>query len=289
MRLPALAAALASTIIASPALAVDNAAYVGVDVGVMKPTTSKIDFDNGLISADNSIRLRHKVGWDADFVVGMDLGMVRVEFETAYKRAGMKSARIDPAPAAAVFALPGRYDNDGRVKVASGMINALGDFSLSETVGASVGGGLGIAGASYRNRFSPSNALSFRGSDRAMAWQLLAEVRAALSPALEARLKYRHFQTTRLNLGDFCEVSCGAIPDFELDGKFRSNSLLVGLVYNFLPPPPAPAAMPLPPAPPPPAMKTCPDGAVIPATSSCPLPPPPPPPPAPVERGERGS
>ena len=47
-----------------------------------------------------------------------------------------------------------------------------------------------------------------------------------------------------------------------------------------------PAPPPPPPPPPPPATQTCPDGAVILATDTCPVPPPPPPPPAPApERG----
>jgi outer membrane receptor protein involved in Fe transport len=51
-------------------------------------------------------------------------------------------------------------------------------------------------------------------------------------------------------------------------------------------PAPAPYVAPPPPPPPPPATQTCPDGAVILATDTCPAPPPPPPPPAPApERG----
>ena len=51
-------------------------------------------------------------------------------------------------------------------------------------------------------------------------------------------------------------------------------------------PAPVPYVAPPPPPPPPPATQTCPDGAVILATDTCPAPPPPPPPPAPApERG----
>jgi iron complex outermembrane recepter protein len=52
------------------------------------------------------------------------------------------------------------------------------------------------------------------------------------------------------------------------------------------PPPPAPVVAPIAPLPPPPpATQTCPDGTVVLATGTCPLPPPPPPPPAEPERG----
>ena len=99
-------------------------------------------------------------------------------------------------------------------------------------------------------------------------------------------LKYRYFQTDRLNFtndfGDFSSVE---------RGHFSSHSLLASLIFNFGAPAPMEMAPP-PPPPPPPAPEptlTCPDGSVIPASSACPAPPPPPPPPpAPVERGERG-
>ena len=51
---------------------------------------------------------------------------------------------------------------------------------------------------------------------------------------------------------------------------------------------PPPYVAPPAPPPPPPATQTCPDGSVIEATATCPLPPAPPPPPAPPAQGERG-
>ena len=64
----------------------------------------------------------------------------------------------------------------------------------------------------------------------------------------------------------------------------------LGATIDFLPPKPAPAPVaPVAPPPPPPAApatQTCPDGSVILATETCPVPPPPPPPPPPApERG----
>jgi iron complex outermembrane recepter protein len=68
--------------------------------------------------------------------------------------------------------------------------------------------------------------------------------------------------------------------------------LWVGATIDFLPPKKAPlapepvVAAPPPPPPAPPATQTCPDGSVILATETCPVPPPPPPPPPPApERG----
>ncbi|MFL6725827.1 MAG: outer membrane protein, partial [Sphingomicrobium sp.] len=137
---------------------------------------------------------------------------------------------------------------------------------------------------------SPSSALAFRDEDGAFAWQALAELRSAISENIDVGLKYRYFQTGKLNFGPFCRISCGTTPSFDLNGKFHSHSLMASLIYNFAgavaPAPPPPPA--LPPPPPPPATQTCPDGSVILATSVCPPPPAPPPPPPPVERGERG-
>ena len=64
----------------------------------------------------------------------------------------------------------------------------------------------------------------------------------------------------------------------------RAGFRIGGAAIVAAPPPPPVVAPPPPPAPP--ATQTCPDGSVILATDSCPLPPPPPPPPAPEpERG----
>ena len=77
----------------------------------------------------------------------------------------------------------------------------------------------------------------------------------------------------------------------QLFGAFLAEPRTYGLTLRAkFAPPPAVAAEPFvappPPPPAPPATQTCPDGSVILATDSCPLPPPPPPPPAPEpERG----
>jgi len=73
--------------------------------------------------------------------------------------------------------------------------------------------------------------------------------------------------------------------------RYEETTLSAGLRFNFeaahhAPPPPMIAPPPPPPAPP--ATQTCPDGSVILATDTCPVPPPPPPPPPPATSGERG-
>ena len=174
---------------------------------------------------------------------------------------------------------------DGRTSVGSGMLNALLDFGGNEGLGGSIGAGVGLARVKTRVGLSPTNRFNFRDTDRAMALQALAEVRYAVSPNLDVGIKYRYFRTATLDFGPFCVTTCGGIA-YGLHGKYKSNSLLASLRYNFYqpaPPPPPPA----PPAPPPPpATQTCPDGTVILVTSTCPEPPPPPAPPPPTERGQ---
>ena len=48
---------------------------------------------------------------------------------------------------------------------------------------------------------------------------------------MDLGLKYRFFNTKKLNFSE----SGGQVP-FDLDGRFRSHSLLASLIYNFAPP-----------------------------------------------------
>jgi len=266
---------------------------------------------------DDVFGLDYKTGLDVDAIVGYDFGMFRVEGELGWKRASINDFEIDNSDIAALNAALNRpsaapdpgapglaaltandFDVDGRVRVLSGMINALLDFGGDEGFGGYVGGGFGRASVKM-----------FGDSDSAWAWQLIAGVRTAISPNIDIGLKYRYFQTGNVNIGEdaafafagnpnrltvgpapgvLVDQTTSAVLDTDFENKFRSHSLLASLIFNFAAaePPPPPPPPPAPAAPPPPATITCPDGSVILATSTCP--PPPPPPPPPVERGERG-
>jgi outer membrane receptor protein involved in Fe transport len=86
-------------------------------------------------------------------------------------------------------------------------------------------------------------------------------------------------------------VQAGFYPrSTQLYGAFLGEPRTFGVTLRgklgFHRPAPPAYVPPPPPPPPPPATQTCPDGAVILATDTCPAPPPPPPPPAPApERG----
>ena len=161
------------------------------------------------------------------------------------------------------------------------MANALLDSDFGARFGGYVGGGAGRAWTSFSG-----------DKDNAWAYQGIAGLRYALTPNVDAGLKYRYFRTGRLNFDDAFAVN-GTNFTTTASGHYASHSLLASLVYNFNASSvaaPIPAAAPAPPPPPPePATQTCPDGSVILATSACPAPPaPPPPPPPPAQRGERG-
>jgi opacity protein-like surface antigen len=298
MRIYLLAATAAAAIAATPALANDGSPYIGLEAGVTWPKSQHIDaavdFTDPAtpdILIGRAATVKHKMGYDVDGIFGYDFGMFRLEGELGYKHSKLKNARFDPAfitafnTGAGTTFIGDEFDLRGKTTVLSGMVNALLDFGGNGSFGGSIGGGVGYA-----------RVKELGDSDSAIAWQLLAGVRTAVSPNVDVGLKYRYFRTGRLNFDDAFvftgvgEGGSGGTAFFESRDHYSSHSLLLSLIYNFnsaIAPVPVEVAPPPPPPPAAPATQTCPDGSVILATSTCPLPPAPPPPP-PVERGERG-
>ena len=131
MRKLAIAVALASTALATPALARDKAWYVGVEGGAM--IVEDIHFDIG--TKKDAAQVDHNYGYDVDGNVGYDFGMFRVEAEVAYKSANVdkwRSTLNTPAFNAAgaqVFATPGTFNYAGGKSTAlSFMLNGMLDF-----------------------------------------------------------------------------------------------------------------------------------------------------------------
>ena len=89
MRKLAVVLALASTALATPALARDNSWYVGADGGAM--IVEDIHFDIGALK--NAGIVDHHYGYDIDGNIGYDFGMFRVEAEVAYKSATVDGYR----------------------------------------------------------------------------------------------------------------------------------------------------------------------------------------------------
>ena len=80
MRKAVVAAALATTVLATPALARDGQGYFGADLGV----TQVNDVDIA-IRGVNAVTVDHEMGYELGAFLGHDFGMLRTEIEVAYK------------------------------------------------------------------------------------------------------------------------------------------------------------------------------------------------------------
>jgi opacity protein-like surface antigen len=236
----------------------------------------------------NGYDVDRKTGYNVDVIAGYKLGLLRLEAEGGYQRAGVKSLTVsaplitDVGTAVGTTVTASNFAVGDHIGVKKLMANALVDGDFGGGFGGYAGAGAGRAWADFSGN-----------SDSAWAYQGIAGLRYALTPNLDAGVKYEYFRTGRLNFDDAFAVN-GTNFTTQASGHYASNSVLASLVYNFNArehAAPVPAALPSPPPPPPPpapVTQTCPDASVIDATAACPAPPPPPPPPPPAQRGERG-
>src|SRR4051812_32618738 len=91
MRKLAIAMALASTALATPALARDKTWYVGVEGGAMIVEDIKFDIAGVTAAGNGNATINHDYGYDVDGVIGYDFGPVRIETEVGYKSAVLDS------------------------------------------------------------------------------------------------------------------------------------------------------------------------------------------------------
>ena len=284
--------AAAAAAMATPAFAAADGPYVGVEGGVTLPNSTNYDVTvtNGATSTtyDNGYRVKYKKGYDVDLLAGYKLGLLRLEAEGGYQRAKVKSLTASStlltdvgttAGTTVTAADLGTGDHIGVMKL---MANALVDGDFGGGFGGYAGGGVGRAWTKYSG-----------DKDSSWAYQGIAGVRYAVTPNLDAGVKYEYFRTGKLNFDDAFAAN-GTTFTTNAKGHYASNNILASLVYNFNSrgAEPIPAAAPAPPPPPPPppeapATQTCPDGSVILATEACPVIAPPPPPMA-EPAGERG-
>jgi len=293
MRKLAIAVALSSTVLATPALARNGAWYVGGDFGAMIVEDMGFEFGQSPVipgaGGNAQIATNHDYGYDGALFVGYDLGAFRIEAEVSYKRARVDD--IETSVRAPGFSgviggpvTPTIYPaGGGRTSALSFMINGMLDFGDDDGISGFVGGGVGIARIDVNNvrAFSNQGAM-IDDSDTRFAWQVVAGVRQAISDNVDITVRYRFFNADNIRIIDF--------RGLEGESRFRSHSLLGGITFNFgappAPPPPPPpcpdgwsrdasGVCVAPPAPPPPPeTKNCPNGSVILATEECPAPPP---------------
>ena len=271
MRKLAIAVALASTALATPALARDKAWYVGVEGGAMIVEDIHFDITTGTTVTKDAAQVDHDYGYDVGGNVGYDFGMFRIEAEVAYKSANIKNWRSTLRTGAfnsaggAVFAVPGSYNYAGGTTSAlSFMVNGMLDFGDDDGIQGFVGGGVGVARVKA-SKYALNTFGSFLDdSDTVFAWQAIAGIRAPITDNIDATLKYRFFNAENVKLVD--------VSGRTLDGRFRSHSLLGGFTFNFgapkevivpPPPPPPPIVPDQPPPPPPPPPPVCSPGPFI--------------------------
>ncbi len=258
MRKMAIAVALASTAMAAPALARNDAWYIGVEGGAMIVEDINFKLANTSTQILNS---NQRLGYDVDGIIGYDFGGFRMEAEVGYKQANIEGHTTSVALAGIPAGVYTKTRSFGTTSALSFMLNGLLDFGDDDGLNGFVGGGVGVARVKFsKYGITPTTLLD--DSDTGFAYQALAGVRAPLSDNVDVGLKYRFFNADKVNV--VARTGAG------LDTRFRSHSILGSLIYNFgekaepmaPPPPPPPAPEPAPP-PPPPAAAVCSPGPYI--------------------------
>ena len=184
MRKLVIGMALASTALASPALARDGQWYVELGGGPMLVEDIGIEV-NG--SGVDNIDLDTDTGYDFGGMVGYDFGAFRLEAEASYRAADLESVSAGSQGLALNPTLnaPGGFnlftdtrDALGEVNALSFMLNGLFDFGSDDGIQAFAGGGVGVARVDMDGRVNQQGPGVWNDSDTGFAWQLLAGVRA---------------------------------------------------------------------------------------------------------------
>src|SRR6187551_3014265 len=219
MRKLVLAFALASTCIATPALARNGSFYAGLEGGGMLLEDSAFDYSDPIPrTINNAYTLDHHPGWDVDLIAGYDFGMIRAEAELGYKHASVDEVEV----ASGITPLGGfgsHFDADGHMSAWSVMLNALLDFGDEDGWSGYVGPGIGAARVD--TDFDVPDIDKFFDGDRGrIAWQVVAGVRTAITPNLDLGLKYRFFNVPNLKYHvDAADNPANGIP-FNIDGRW---------------------------------------------------------------------
>src|SRR5207302_10309161 len=119
MRKLAIAMALASTAIGTPAVARDHSFYAGLEGGGMIVEDMTLEYRDASRTVPAGYIVNFGTGYDADAIAGYDFGMLRLEGEVSYKHAGVDSVNS----AAAITPTISWVRTGGRVNGFSGTVN----------------------------------------------------------------------------------------------------------------------------------------------------------------------
>lgn len=238
--------------VASPALAQDGSVYVGIEGGVSFPRSTDYDVSatrvqtvptgSGLlgqtVTTTNTVynpgfNAEYKNALDVDEIAGYDFGFFRLEGQLGYQRTTVRNftassllvANTNTAPISGVTS--NSFASGSRTTVLSGMVDALLDYNVTPRLRLYAGGGGGRA-----------RVKTLGDRDYVWAYQSIAGIAASIGPNLELGVKYRYFLTDHLNLNgrtSFANAATGAtsVSQFSDSGRYRSNSVLASLIYNF--------------------------------------------------------
>jgi OmpA-OmpF porin, OOP family len=251
MRKLVIGMALATSALASPALARDNSWYVEGDAGGVI-----VEDIFNITGSNNNGVLDTKPGYDFGGIVGYDFGGYRLEAEASYRRAEERKYTNGTVNI-------GDAGVGGGADALSFMVNGLLDFGPDDGLQGFVGAGAGVGRVKNAVLIAKPNTVDVADSDSGFAWQALAGIRTPLSSNIDVGLKYRFYNQSHNDL-----VSA---VGRNVRTRFRSHSLLATLAYNFggapapmpvqevAPPPPPPVVV----APPPPVAAVCNKGPYI--------------------------
>ena len=225
MRKLVLGMALASTALATPALARDDSWYIEGDVGgvLVEDMQNLVSPGAGVLNTD--------IGYDVGGIIGYDFGGFRLEAETSYRDASADAFNRSGSSTISGGTL------DGGASALSFMLNGVLDFGEDDGLQGFVGAGAGVGRLNVDASNSP--AIYLNDSDTGFAYQVVAGVRHAISSKVDLGLKYRLYSQNNVDL-----IAPGGAA---LKSDFRSHSLLLTLGYNFgeeAAPPPPPRAGP---------------------------------------------
>ncbi len=231
MRKLVIGMAMASTALASPALARDGQWYVELGGGPMIVEDLDFDLDSDLNNADNALDTvtvdTDDYGYDFGGLVGYDFGAFRLEAEASFREVDIVG--VTPGtlgiPAGVGLTTQTAGDAAGDVNALSFMVNGLFDFGPDDGLQGFAGGGVGVARTEVQGSVNSLGSGFVDDSDTGFAWQLLAGVRAPLTETIDVGLRYRMFTAESVGLVD--------PRGFGFDDKLRSHSLLGTLTFNF--------------------------------------------------------
>ena len=236
----AAAAFAAASLVATPALARDGQAYVGVEAGAMfindiqASATEPFDFDipafgplavgPQALGDSGFFDVELDTGYDVGGVVGYDWGYFRTEVELSYRRAEFTEVAIDDEDF-----FGGEHDAKGRISSRSVVINVLGDLPLGNGFVASAGPGIGWSSirANPKVDLFDSGDYTNLQSTRDSGWMLqgIASLRKELTANLDVGVKYRFVRSERR---DYDSDLYGTV-----EARLKAHSLLATLTYNI--------------------------------------------------------